>query len=317
MKETQIIKLISEKITNASSYLGDDCAYLDNEDLLMSSDSLVEGVHFLPDIEPYFLGWKSLATNLSDIAASGGIPKYFTMALSLPREKSEDPWISEFLNGINDCSKSFNCSLIGGDLTASEKIFISICITGSPVISKTVAHRSNAKVGQKVITFGAFGESAAGLWAIKNRKESKYKEFISAHLRPVPKLKEAFDLMQKSENSEIAMIDSSDGLLDCLERICEASSVAIEIDLNKLKISKSLISCAKEAFINVFEWVLVGGEDYSLLATIDENMPVPEGWSHIGQVTINVSKKDLYPKVSMLLDGKPFDFSNFRTFQHF
>lgn len=312
MKETQIIKLISEKITNASSYLGDDCAYLNDEDLLMSSDSLVEGVHFLSDIEPYFLGWKSLAINLSDIAASGGIPKYFTMALSLPKEKSEDPWISKFLDGINDCSKSFNCSLIGGDLTASEKIFISICITGSPVISKRIARRSDAKIGQKVITCGAFGESAAGLWAIKNKKKLEYKELMNAHLKPMPKLKEAFDLMEKSENSKIAMIDSSDGLLDCLERICEASSVAIEIDLNKLKISESLMSCAKEAFIDVFEWVLVGGEDYSLLATIDENMPIPEGWSHIGQIAASVQKK-----ISMLLDGKPFDFSNFQTFQHF
>ena len=126
-KEFEFLNIISSTLSN-SNYLGDDCAYLDEYKLAISSDSLIEDVHFSRHyMTPFEIAQKALLVNISDILASGAIPKYATINLS---GKLNNDFISDFYKGINELANIYNLKIIGGDLTKSDKITISITIFG-------------------------------------------------------------------------------------------------------------------------------------------------------------------------------------------
>ena len=126
MKEIDFLNIISAKLAD-NTYLGDDCAYLKEYGLFVTQDTLVEDVHFsLLTTTPKQLGWKTAAVNLSDLAASAALPLFLTVSLSLP-ENTEKKFVAEFYEGINDICKKYNTAVIGGDLTRSEKVFVSVC----------------------------------------------------------------------------------------------------------------------------------------------------------------------------------------------
>ena len=126
MKEQEFIKII--KSTLKSPYIGDDCAYLKDLNIVISQDSLVEDIHFKKDfITPYQLGYKSVMVNISDICASGAEPKYLTISLSLPNSTTND-FIKSFYKGAKDAAQ--NVEIIGGDITGSNKIYISATAIG-------------------------------------------------------------------------------------------------------------------------------------------------------------------------------------------
>ncbi len=308
MKEKDIINLIKHKFPESRDFIGDDCAYIENLNLLISTDSLIENIHFLSDIEPYYLGWKSLAVNISDIVAMAGKALYFTLALSCPPKS--DSWLNEFFQGLNDCAKKFNVILIGGDLTGAEKISISISIFGMPLDKNKIAFRSNAKPQDKIIISGDLGMSAAGLWAIKNKKTEIFPECVKAHLKPIPKAEKVENLIKES-NKSFSMMDLSDGLLDGLLQIAEMSNVSLEIELSKININKELIDCTKLANENIWQWILVGGEDYELLATVNNNFNSND-WTEIGIV-----KEASDSLVKIYLNGQEFNYKSFKTFDHF
>ena len=127
MKEIEFLDTISAKLAN-NKYLGDDCAYLEEFGLYVTQDTLVEDVHFsLQTTTPEELGWKAAAVNLSDIAASAAVPLYITVSLSLP-ENTDINFVEKLYRGLNKICKKYNVAVIGGDLTRSEKVFISIMI---------------------------------------------------------------------------------------------------------------------------------------------------------------------------------------------
>lgn len=321
-KEKQIIQAIKNSLSpSAQSQIGDDCAYLASENLLLSTDALVEGIHFLKTADsaqltlsrglggktyPYYLGWKAVAVSISDIAAMGGLPTYFLLSASLPPHCKDD-WVIEFLKGINECCAQYSTSLIGGDLTGSDKIYLCGTIIGKAVNGK-VAKRSYAKAGQKILVSGKFGSSAAGLWAMQNSMVEQFPELVEAHLKPIPRVQEGFDLLQNSQ-SPVAMMDASDGLLDCLQQISEQSKVKLTIDLSKVPTNESLLKCSLAAGVDPNKWVLTGGEDYELVATSSEayNANV---WTAIGEVTegtgVEVKQKDKF-----------FDVDALKIFDHF
>lgn len=292
-QERKVIEVIKETFGESTKQIiGDDCAVLPleglisaKENLLVSTDSMVEGVHFLPNIEPYYLGWKVVAVNLSDIAAMGGLAKYLFLSASLPSLNLSGEWLCEFLRGIYECCKEFEVKLSGGDLTASDKIYLSGTIVGFSQNAK-VAKRSFAQPGQVVAVTSSslktLGESAAGLWAIKNNLQPEFKRLASSHLKPIPRLKEGFALLHSSQQP-IAMMDTSDGLLDCLEQVAEQSKVKLKVNLDKLPLSLELMNCAKRAGVNPEEWILAGGEDYELVATCNEAY-LNVDWVIIGEV---------------------------------
>ena len=162
MKEKEFIQII--KSTLNSEYIGDDCAYLKSLGIVITQDSLVENVHFKMDyMTPYQLGYKSVMVNISDICASGAKPEYLTISLSLPKHIDKD-FIKNFYEGAKEACQ--DVEIVGGDLTGSDKIFVSVTAIGSTK-NRKISSRSNAKEGYKVIVSGEHGNSAKGT----NRRE--------------------------------------------------------------------------------------------------------------------------------------------------
>lgn len=255
--EKEFIKLI--KNTLNSSYIGDDCAYLKDLGIVVSQDSLVENVHFLRDkISPWQLGRKTASVNISDICASGAQPKYMTVALSLPKDIGTE-FVKEFYEGLKSACK--DVEIVGGDITVADKIFISATAIGSDK-GKNISSRANACPGQAIVVSGVHGSSAAGLKLLLEGKTQPEK-LIKAHLEPVAQ-REFSHLVATTQKTSYAMMDTSDGLMDALSQISEASGVLMSVDFAKIPIDDEI-----KSFPNWQELVLFGGEDYGLVATVD------------------------------------------------
>lgn len=251
-KEFDFLKII-ENITK-SPYLGDDCAYLSDFNLAISSDSLIEDVHFSREyMTPYEIGKKALLVNVSDILASGAKVKYALVNLS---GKLDSDFIREFYRGLNEIAQLFDLTIIGGDLTSGEKISIAITVLGDTK-ERLISKRNNAKEGYIVATIGEFGSSAQGLEDLKNGLNNSY--FAQYHKAPklYPDISNA---ISKNAKNPYAMMDSSDGLIDCLYQISKKSNVRIDVeyDLIPKKVSNK-------------DYVLFGGEDYALVVCLSEN----------------------------------------------
>lgn len=284
MQEKNFISIIKNILK--SNYIGDDCAYLKDLGLVVSQDSLVEDVHFRRKwITPFQLGYKSVMVNVSDIAASGAEPAYLTVALSLPNDIDEK-FVKEFYEGANSaCGEKIQ--IVGGDITGSDKIFISICAIGKTA-GRNIASRSNAQVGQKIIVSGVHGSSAAGLLILQQHKTSS---LIKSHLEPIAQI----DFAQKiatNVKSKYAMTDSSDGLMEALSLIANESNVLISIDFDKIPHDKEV-----GKFENWYNLVLFGGEDYQIVATVPqdytEGFVIGEVKSGIG-IELNIGGKTIY-----------------------
>ena len=219
MKEQDFINIIKTEIGN--EFIGDDCAYLKEFGIVISQDSLVEDVHFkLKWCTPFQLGYKAVTVNISDILASGAKPKYITVALSLPKNTTND-FVEEFYKGAKSALRG--AKIVGGDITGSDKVYISITAIGSDQ-NRKISSRSHAKVGYCVITKGKFGKSSAGLNELLNNGDNQ--ELISAHLMPELEEKFAREIATQID-CDYAMMDTSDGLADALFQIAEASNVSI------------------------------------------------------------------------------------------
>ena len=263
MKEKEFIEII--KTTLNSGYIGDDCAYLKDLEIVVSQDSLVEDVHFsLKYTTPYQLGYKSVAVNISDICASGAEPKYLTIALSMPNN-TDNNFIEQFYKGAKAASNG--AEIVGGDITGADKIYISVTAIGK-TSGRRISSRSNAKIGQKIVISGNHGSSAVGLKLLQgtefpefNQEEKEY--FINAHLMPQAQI-EFSKKIAESQKSDYGMMDTSDGLADALYSIAAASNVMLDIDFNKVPHLSSL-----EKISDYENYILYGGEDYGLVATVD------------------------------------------------
>lgn len=275
MKEQQILSTIKNII--GDKYIGDDCAYLNDLGIVVTQDNFVEGVHFdITYMTPFQLGYKSAMVNISDIAASGGIPKYMTVGLSLPKD-IELGFVDEFYNGLK--SALSGVEVIGGDITSSEKIMISITAIGMTKDRK-ISSRSGAKEGYVIAVSGVHGSSAGGLKLLMQGK-TEPKNLIEAHLMPKAQIKIAKNIAENLKD-DYGMMDSSDGLADALLKIADASNKTIIVDFDKVKFDNEL----KELFPNDYiDMVLYGGEDYQIVAAIPEEIATKtEGLNIIGHV---------------------------------
>lgn len=271
MKELEFIKII-KKTLSKNSYIGDDCAYIKDLDIVITQDSLVEDVHFSRKFStPYELGYKAIIVNLSDILASGAIPKYVTISLSLPKN-TDDEFIKEFYKACENLSEEFDFEVIGGDITGSDKIFISICAIGLTK-GRKISSRGYAQVGDYVITTGNHGSSAAGLSLLQRQiidpPLNIRSSLVKTHLMPILHEKFSYEIATKI-NRDYAMMDTSDGLVDALFKIAQSSNVLISVDFDKIPYDSQIEDLAKEANLNFKDWVLYGGEDYQLVACVDE-----------------------------------------------
>lgn len=279
MKEKDFILAI-KKILN-SKHIGDDCAYLEDLGIVITQDSLVEDVHFKTDYStPYQIGWKAAMVNISDVCASGAEPKYMTVALSLPKNTNE-AFVEEFYKGLKDACK--DVEIIGGDITGSNKIYISITAIGITKARK-ISSRKHAKPGQKIVISGPHGSSAAGLRELLNGKRSG--KFITSHLMPQAQ-REFSKKIASTIKEDYAMMDTSDGLMDALSQIAGASGVLLDIDFEKIPYDNDI-----EKFENYKNLILYGGEDYQLIATLSD----PKDFTVIGEVKEGLGVK-IGPKV--------------------
>ena len=270
MKEKEFITII--KNTLNSPYIGDDCAYLKDLGIVVTQDSLVEDIHFSTKfISAFDLGFKAVMVNVSDVVASGAEPKHLTVSLSLPSNVKED-FVEEFYNG---CKKACgnDVQIVGGDITGSEKIYISISAIGK-TLGRNISSRKNAKIAQKVIVSGIHGSSSAGLKLLLEGKNSPEK-FIKSHINPVAQV-EFGKKISTTVKEPYAMMDTSDGLMDGLSTIANESGVLLDIDFDKIPYDKDI-----EQFENWQDLVLFGGEDYQILATVPQNF---QGGFEIGVV---------------------------------
>ena len=293
MKEKDLIQII--KSTLNSEYIGDDCAYLEDLGIVVTQDSLVEDIHFkLEYITPYQLGYKSVMVNISDICAAGAEPKYLTVSLSLPKYIDEN-FVKEFYEGAKKACE--NVKIVGGDITGSNKIYISITAIGCTK-NRKISSRSNAKAGYKIIVSGEHGNSAKGLEILQNAQPDSCEEnkFLLAHLMPVAQ-KEFSKNIATTINQDYAMMDTSDGLADALMQIAKASKVSILVDTSKIphdsKVSMDL--------------VLYGGEDYQIVAAVPDN--IAKNYTIIGEVKAGPA--------SITIDGKIFTDIDEKLYNHF
>lgn len=299
MKEHEFIKII--KSTLNSSYIGDDCAYLKDLGIVISQDSLVEDIHFKKTfITPYLLGYKTVMVNISDICASGACPKYLTIALSLPSTTSSD-FIENFYKGAKDAAG--NVEIVGGDITGSDKIYISASAIGD-VKGRKISSRSHAKSGYKIIVSGEHGNSAKGLELLMQKNcflqtEEINNKFIKAHLMPEAQIKFSREISENIEE-DYAMMDTSDGLADALFQIAKTSQVSLNIDTKKIPHDPSVD----------MNTVFYGGEDYQLVAAVPENLLQKiSGYKIIGSVEEGLP--------SVKIDGKIFNEPDSSLFNHF
>lgn len=269
MKEKEFINIIQH--ISKSDFIGDDCANLEDLGIVISQDNLVEDVHFsMKFTDAYKLGYKSAMVNISDIAASGAEPCYITVGLSLPNN-IDGEFVENFYKGIKDAAKEIE--IIGGDITGSDKIFISIAIIGKTK-GRKISSRKNAKEGYKIIVSGQHGSSAAGL---KELFRGETNEFTEKHLLPKAKV-EFSKYIAENIQTDYAMMDTSDGLMDTLLQIAEQSNVLLDVDFNKIPYDNGL-----EKFDNYKDLILYGGEDYELVACIPDDFYVPNSFE-IGKV---------------------------------
>lgn len=276
--------------TNLS--VGDDAALISitkGMELAISADMLVAGTHFFADCDPYQLGWKSLAVNISDMAAMGANPKWATLAIALP--EVNELWLDEFSKGFFACADAFNVDLIGGDTTRGP-LTISVQIMGEAPVGKAIK-RSGAKVNDEIWVSGTLGNAAMALAAMQQRfdlSHSDLNQIVNALHTPQPRVA----LGQALHGVASSAIDISDGLLADLGHILKASKLGATICLNKVPISDTVHRNLH--FKQVKNMVLAGGDDYELCFTAPSSMhaeianlskTLNLALSHIGRITAN------------------------------
>ncbi len=245
--------------------IGDDAAILavpENHQLAVSTDTLVSGVHFPETTEAADIGWKSLAVNLSDLAAMGATPAWATLALTLPAANRQ--WVEEFSNGFASLAREFKLALVGGDTTQGA-LSITVTVHGF-VPNDTALLRGGARVGDFVFVTGTLGDAAGGLrlMAGDEPRTDAVKELIQRLNRPIPRVAQGLVLRGRARSC----IDVSDGLLADLGHICTASAVGAEIDVDALPISSALSASFNRDERRVLQ--VSGGDDYELCFTASE-----------------------------------------------
>ncbi|ELX8379249.1 thiamine-phosphate kinase [Providencia vermicola] len=247
--------------------IGDDCALMtipEKQQLAVSTDTLVSGIHFLPEISPADLAYKSLASNLSDLAAMGADPAWVSLAITLPHVDLH--WLEQFSDSLFEQINYYGMQLIGGDTTRGP-MSLTYTVHGLVPHGKALS-RSGARNGDWIYVTGTLGDSAAGLAILQGRldiQDEKQKAWLlGRHLRPQPRILQG----QALRNLASSAIDISDGLISDLNHILKASGCGARINLDALPLSEALQqNCSVE---QARIWSLSGGEDYELCFTVPE-----------------------------------------------
>jgi len=282
--------------------IGDDAAVLlgIKNKLVATTDMAVEDVHFnLNWSSPFQIGAKLTTANLADLFAMGATPKYLLVAAALPNEISEN-FISELANGIRSVADQFNVAVVGGDLSRSAKV--ALTITAFADLAGTAITRDGAKVGDQIYVSELPGLSAAG-YAILNRGLDRPRYVVQAHLNP--KLIPPTQLIKVAT----ALCDISDGISIDGSNIAKASKVNFSLDKELIRAANGfsdLAELATELNEDVFDWILNGGEDHFFLAAVNPENISGLAAIKIGEVVAGDGK--------VLLDGEEIKRAGYQHF---
>lgn len=299
MNEFDYIRKIKQPTYRQSSLIkgvGDDAAVIrgGTYDMVTAVDTFVENIHFSSKTMPsYYIGYRLLAANISDMAAMGAIPKFYLVSIIIPGNMKQEK-LMDIHKGMDTLAKQYNMDLIGGDTVSGEELSLSITIIGH-VNPNEVRYRSDAKPNDIVFVTGTLGDAALGLHLLQLNKKIKHsKYFIRKHQQPTPRIEFA---RKASKINRIALNDVSDGIANELQEISDASNVDIIIDDDTIPISDELkeVRTTKEN-----EWKYFGGEDFELVGTVAESdfailQSIGEGLdiqvTKIGKVLFKQAKK--------------------------
>ncbi|AFY39523.1 thiamine-phosphate kinase [[Leptolyngbya] sp. PCC 7376] len=321
LREPEILKVLQRFCP--AEIIGDDGAVLawqNNKDLVVTTDVLVDTVHFSDRTTPAKMaGWRAVAANLSDLAAMGATPVSITVGLSLP-PKTELRWLEDLYAGIGACLQTYDTPLVGGDITRSPVKTIAITALGA-VSKKNVIRRNTAQVGDVIIATGFHGDSRAGLELLLNPETGRNltvgdrQYLILAHQKPLPRLDVSAYLNDIETDRNFAGMDSSDGLADAVLQLCEMSQAGAVLNETKIPISHAL--SRYQSLDKALQWTLYGGEDFELVLCMRRSpaemlvQKFGKGCSIIGEITADKTVR-LIRK-----DGRSQTLSRQNSFQHF
>ena len=269
----QYLEPLTYKVPGAFG-LKDDCAIVQppsGHDLVVTTDALVSGLHFLPDEAPEAIAWRALAVNVSDLAGKGATPLHYVMALSLPEAPDRD-WMIRFASGLKDAQDRYGLTLIGGDTDRRPGVALSVTITAMGHVPEgQMVQRATAKVGDRIFASGTLGDAGLGL-ILRRKPDAKrfacldkdQRQFlIERFLRPTARIELSALLREHAS----AAMDLSDGLVKDLGRLCKVSGHGAEVMLDQLPVS----SAAERVFAeqpDLREIAANGGDDYEILAIV-------------------------------------------------
>ena len=295
--------------------IGDDCAVTkvpDNQQLAVTTDTLVAGVHFLDDAPAKSVAYKTVAVNLSDLAAMGAEPAWISLSLSLP--EVHETWLSEFVDGLYELTQYYSVQLIGGDTVKGP---MAMTITAQGFIPPgSELTRSNARPGDWVYVTGSLGDAGAGLDILQGKLQvvdESRNTLINRHYYPTPRVAVGTALRRIATSC----IDVSDGLISDLRHILEASGCGANIHVDRLPLSRALTSAVDND--KAIEYALSAGDDYELIYTVSEEQ---RGSLETSLASTNVKATCIGQltghagQLSLLKENQPFIPVNQRGYEH-
>ncbi|MEO6699491.1 MAG: thiamine-phosphate kinase [Paraperlucidibaca sp.] len=302
--------------------IGDDAALLEvppGQRLVITTDTLVAGRHFLPDADPADIGWKSLAVNLSDLAAMSATLLGVTLNLTLLN--ADEAWLEGFAQGFWSLADLFDVPLIGGDTTRGP---LSVTITAMGCVEDRHAlRRSTARAGDVICVTGTLGDAGAGLALALGQADAALRGLSSADKltllgrlnRPLPQVITGINIRGFAS----AGMDISDGLLQDLGHLLSASGVGAEMQIDKLPLSdalKAYAATSPKAHAQARRWALSAGDDYELLVTVS-----PEMWQRLASFPAikltAIGKVTKTTGLRLTEQGKPWEHEGLAGYQHF
>ncbi|WP_308193402.1 thiamine-phosphate kinase [Nonomuraea sp. MG754425] len=286
--EFGVVNRITARLPQGAAVIlgpGDDAAIVGAPDarVVVSTDLLLEGRHFRRDWSGgYDVGRKAAAQNLADVAAMGAVPTSLVVGLGLPADLPLS-WLDALADGFADECATVGASVAGGDVTRCDLVVLGVTALGD-LGGRAPVRRSGARPGQVVAVAGRLGYAAAG-WALLESgapaDTPALQEAVAGHRRPCPPYPMG---PLAAELGATAMLDVSDGLLQDLGHVAEASGVGIELDPEAFPVAEPVAAAAKELGVDPLEWVLAGGEDHALAAVFPPEVRLPAAWQVVGRV---------------------------------
>jgi thiamine-monophosphate kinase len=285
MREADLIERLRRLATHPGAReLRDDAAVLDG--LVLTHDTIAEGVHFFPFDPPASVGWKLLAVNLSDLAAKGAKPVGALLSVTL----SGDEWVTAFIDGVEAACESYDVPLLGGDtITLPPRAPRIVGLTAVGRAGQRTPARSGGKPGDRLWVAGSLGDAAAGLSLLEQDPDADG-PLVDIFRRPVPLL----EMGQALAPHATAMMDVSDGLLLDLSRLCSASGCGAQVDLGKVPLSRAFVGeRGQDRTARLF--AASGGDDYALLAALPAALAPA--------VTLSLPEKPTLTCIGQLTEG--------------